>query len=260
MTRGRSGHIIHHMMNFTTPTLDIVDLAVTRGGREVLHGVSLRVDEGDLVALIGPSGCGKTTLMRSIMGVQRIVKGTVEIFGLAAGHPYLRRKLAYMSQGAGIYRDLTVRQNLWYFGRMLGVGQDQVDKTLTQTNLTAQADQLASTLSGGQWSRVSLAVALLGSPKVLVLDEPTVGLDPVLRVDLWALFRDLADSGVTLLVSSHVMDEATRCDRLVLMRRGRILADESPSALLERTSSSDAEEAFLKLIHSAESSSVPLSA
>src|SRR5690606_22135080 len=127
---------------------------------------------------------------------------------------------------------------------VLGLGDEQVEKALRQTDLAPQADQLASRLSGGQWSRVSLAVALLGTPQVLVLDEPTVGLDPVLRVELWSLFRRLANDGTTLLVSSHVMDEATRCDRLILMRAGRVLADERPSDLLDRTGSIDAEEAF----------------
>ncbi len=243
-------------MNSPTASLAIEDLRVQRGGREVLHGVSLSAERGSLVALIGPSGCGKTTLMRSIVCVQEHVTGSVEVLGMPAGHKGLRRRLAYMSQGEGVYPDLTVRQNLWYFAGVLGVGDDQVEKALAQTDLTPQADQLASKLSGGQWNRVSLAVALLGAPEVLVLDEPTVGLDPLLREELWSLFHRLANDGATLLVSSHVMDEAVRCDRLVLMRAGRILADDAPARLLESTGSKDAEAAFLKLVRTKERDAV----
>ncbi len=248
------------MMNYSGNGLEIEGLHVMRGGLEVLDDVALRIERGSLVALIGPSGCGKTTLMRSVVGVQRHARGRVEVLGLPAGHPALRRRLAYMSQGAGIYPDLTVRQNLRYFSSVLGVAPESADLALERTDLTPQADQLAGTLSGGQWSRVSLAVALLGAPEVLVLDEPTVGLDPLLRVDLWTLFRRLASEGATLLVSSHVMDEATRCDRLLLMRQGRVLADDTPAQLLERTGSNDAEEAFIKLIRTREASGEALSA
>jgi len=236
------------MMNSGEPAVRIEGLHVTRSGREVLHGVSLDIERGSLVALIGPSGCGKTTLMRSLMGVQQHVTGVAEVLGLPAGNPGLRRRIGYMSQGAGVFTDLTVRQNLHYFGRVLGTGDEQVEKVLDQTDLRSQAYQLAGTLSGGQTARVSLGIALLGSPELLVLDEPTVGLDPVLRVELWSQFHQLAGDGTTLLVSSHVMDEATRCDRLVLMRAGRILAAETPADLLALTGAADAEEAFITLI------------
>lgn len=236
------------MMNSAEPAIRIEGLRVDRGGREVLHGVSLTLVKGSLVALMGPSGCGKTTLMRSLMGVQQHVHGTVEVLGLPAGHQTLRRLVAYMSQGAGVFGDLTVRQNLRYFGSLLGSQESRVSEVIGLTDLLPQADQMVSTLSGGQATRVSLAIVLLGSPELLVLDEPTVGLDPVLRDELWSLFRRLAASGTTLLVSSHVMDEATRCDHLILMRDGRILASEAPSELLERTGTADAEAAFLAVI------------
>ncbi len=231
-----------------TPAIEIVGLRVSRGGKPVLHGLSVSVPRGQVVGVLGPSGCGKTTLMRSIVGVQRVVGGTVTVLGLPGGSPILRRRVAYVTQSASVYDDLTVRQNLRYFAAIIGSDRASVDRVLEQTDLAANSRQLVGSLSGGQRSRVSLAAALLGTPDLLVLDEPTVGLDPVLRVELWTLFRRLAAGGTSLLVSSHVMDEATRCDRLLLMRDGDLLADLTPDELLESTGSSDPERAFLTLI------------
>lgn len=233
------------MVNYAIHT---EDLRVRRGKKEVLHGISFDVSRGSLVGLLGPSGSGKTTLMRAIVGVQRNVKGDVSVLGHAAGSPILRRRVGYVTQDASVYGDLTVRQNLTYFASILRADRSDIERVLESTDLSEQADQLVHSLSGGQLSRVSLAVALLGSPELLVLDEPTVGLDPVLRMELWSLFRQLAESGTTLLVSSHVMDEATRCDRLILLREGAILADETPASLLQRTDAPDADAAFLALI------------
>ena len=146
-----------------------------------------------------------------------------------------------------MYGDLTVRENLAYFATILGVARDDVDRVIDEVDLRSAADQRTDRLSGGQRARVSLATALLGDPQVLVLDEPTVGLDPVLRRDLWALFARLALAGATLLVSSHVMDEATRCERLMLMRDGLLIADGTLDELLAQTGTTDAESAFLAL-------------
>lgn len=223
-------------------------LRVRRGRKEILHGISFDVPQGALVGLLGPSGSGKTTLMRALVGVQREVSGVVSVLGHPAGSPILRHRIGYVTQEASVYDDLTVRQNLDYFAAILHAERSDVDRAIDSTDLGEQANQLVGSLSGGQLSRASLAAALLGSPELLVLDEPTVGLDPVLRVELWSLFRRLAEAGTTLLVSSHVMDEATRCDRLVLLREGEILADDTPAGLLERTGASDAEGAFLALI------------
>ena len=223
-------------------------LTVRRGRRTVIDRLDLAVPRGAVVGLLGPSGSGKTTLMRAIVGVQIVADGTVTVLGRPAGSAPLRGRVGYMTQQASIYEDLSVRANLRYFARVRGAPASEVEHVLERTDLTAQADQLARTLSGGQANRVSLAASMLGSPDLLVLDEPTVGLDPVLRADLWDIFRGLAEAGTTLLVSSHVMDEATRCDRLLLMREGEVIADVTPEELLESTGARSAEEAFLSII------------
>jgi len=214
----------------------------------VLHGLSLAVPRGRIVGLLGPSGSGKTTLMRSIVGVQVVDSGTIEVLGRPAGSRDLRTRVAYVTQQASVYDDLTVRQNIRYFARMLGAPASDVDEAIERTEMGPFEQRLAGSLSGGQRGRVSLAAALLGRPEVLVLDEPTVGLDPVLRVQLWQLFHELAAAGATLLVSSHVMDEAKRCDRLLLMRDGELLADDTVDGVLAFTGTDDVEAAFLELI------------
>lgn len=226
-------------------------LHVVRGGRTVLPRLDLDVPSGQLVGLLGPSGGGKSTLMRSIVGAQRVAGGEVEVLGLPAGHRRLRARVGYLTQSLSVYEDLTVAENLRYFGAVVGAPADDVVRVLREVDLADRGDSVVAELSGGQQSRVSLAVALLGRPELLVLDEPTVGLDPVLRRDLWRLFGSLADRGATLLVSSHVMDEATRCDRLVLLHEGRVLADGSLTELLDRTGAADADEAFLRLVEAA---------
>ncbi|MDO7881251.1 ABC transporter ATP-binding protein [Salinibacterium soli] len=223
-------------------------LRVSRGRHEVLHGLGLSIPRGSLTGLLGPSGSGKSTLMRSIVGVQARVSGKVLVLGSPAGSRALRGRVGYVTQSASVYDDLTVRQNLAYFRAIMGAPRSDIDRALEQTGLEAEADRLVGSLSGGQRNRASLAAALLGQPELLVLDEPTVGLDPVLRNDLWAIFRELAAAGTTLIVSSHVMDEASRCDRLLLMRDGSLLSDLSPTELLASTGAADAEAAFLELI------------
>ena len=224
------------------------DVVVVRGDREVLHGLGFDLRTGSVTGLLGPSGCGKTTLIRAIVGLQAKVTGAVEVLGLPAGAAKLRGRIGYVTQEPSIYGDLTVTENLRFFAAVLGVGSDDIDRVIDAVDLRSHADARVDRLSGGQASRASLAAALLGNPELLVLDEPTVGLDPVLRRDLWQLFHRLADDGATLLVSSHVMDEASRCDRLLLMREGELLADETPQALLERAGTQDIEIAFLTLI------------
>lgn len=222
-------------------------LRVVRGGRAVLDGLDLEVGAG-VTGLLGPSGCGKSTLLRALVGVQRTAAGTVEVLGHPAGSRPLRHRVGYVTQAASVYDDLTVAENLRFFARVLDAGPDAVECAVAAVGLGAHRDAVVGRLSGGQRSRASLAVALLRSPDLLVLDEPTVGLDPVLRRDLWALFHRLADDGAAVLVSSHVMDEAERCDRLLLMREGRIIADDSPAGVKRRVGAADVEGAFLALV------------
>jgi ABC-2 type transport system ATP-binding protein len=228
--------------------VEVRSLVVDRGGRRVLHGLDITIEQGSVTGLLGPSGCGKSTLMRSLVGVQQLTSGQVTIAGSEAGSAPLRNRIGYVTQAASVYDDLTVRENLSFFARVLGADGAAVDEAIATVDLAGQTDQVVGRLSGGQRSRVSLAVALLNTPDLLVLDEPTVGLDPVLRRDLWALFHRLAAAGAAVFVSSHVMDEADRCDRLLLMREGRIIADDTPAHIREKTDTQDIESAFLALV------------
>jgi ABC-2 type transport system ATP-binding protein len=240
--------------------IQIDDLRVVRGGREVLHGISLSVPRGSVTGLLGPSGCGKTTLMRATVGVQIVAGGTVRVLGLPAGAPQLRSRVSrharervgYVTQAPSVYGDLSVGENLRYFGAIVEASPERVAEVLQAVGLAEHEDQLTASLSGGQRARVSLASALLGRPELLELDEPTVGLDPVLRAELWRTFHRLAAEGSTLLVSSHVMDEAAECDRLLLMRDGRLLDQTTPQALRDRTGEDDLGRAFLAVIESVE--------
>ncbi|MER6939967.1 heme ABC exporter ATP-binding protein CcmA [Nocardioides sp. NPDC127514] len=226
-------------------------LRVVRGKREVLHGLDFSIRAGEVTGLLGPSGCGKTTLMRALVGVQAKVTGTLTVLGRPAGSAALRARIGYVTQAASVYDDLTVTENLRFFTRVLGAPMSSVSEAIETVDLVDHKDQVVRDLSGGQRSRVGLAAALLGSPDLLVLDEPTVGLDPVLREQLWGTFRDLAAAGAAVIVSSHVMDEAERCDRLLLMRDGAFLADGSPAEIKQKADADDIEHAFLTLVKEA---------
>jgi ABC-2 type transport system ATP-binding protein len=238
------------------PAIQVEDLSVILPGHfRALTGVTLGLEKGHIIGLIGPSGAGKTTLMRVLVGRQRLTSGRVTILGLAAGSPKLRSKVSYMTQAPSVYPDLTVEQNLQYFAAMLGLRgsecRDRVGEIARTVDMTAQLGQLASKLSGGQKQRVSLAIALIGRPDIMVLDEPTVGLDPVLRQELWALFRRLCSTGATLVISSHALDEAEHCDDIVLIRQGAVLAHASPGELRRSTHTASVEGSFLKLVQAA---------
>ncbi|MEZ5210845.1 ABC transporter ATP-binding protein [Gordonia sp. (in: high G+C Gram-positive bacteria)] len=233
----------------STPDAAVVARGVTvrRGPHLALDDVSATVPRGSITGLLGPSGCGKSTLMRAIVGTQSHVDGTLTVLGLPAGVRALRSRVGYVTQAASVYVDLTVRENIAYFARLQG-NSSGVDDALAAVDLTGVARQRAANLSGGQLRRVSIASALVGAPELLILDEPTVGLDPVLRADLWQRFRRLADDGTTLLVSSHVMDEADHCDGLILLRDGRLVATTTADEMRVRTGCSSLDAAFLDLI------------
>src|SRR3954451_12459236 len=230
----------------------VTDLVVHRGARRVLDEVGCTVPPGRVTGLLGPSGSGKSTLMRAIVGVQQVRSGSVTVLGLPAGAAALRSRVGYVTQAPSVYPDLTVRENARYFAALYGRGAAAADAAIARGGLADAAGQLVQDLSGGQRGRASLACALVGEPELLVLDEPTVGLDPVLRVELWGMFHALAAAGTTLVVSSHVMDEAGRCDRLLLLRDGELLADETPDRLRAASGTDDLEEAFLTLVRNRE--------
>ncbi|GAB7069752.1 ABC transporter ATP-binding protein [Mycolicibacterium hodleri] len=239
------------MADGVQPAVSVEHLTVVRGARTALDDVTVRIAPGTITGVLGPSGCGKTTLIRSIVGTQLIAKGTVTVLGRPAGSADLRHRVGYVTQNATVYEDLRVVDDVRYFASLYGTGADAADaadEAITNVGLADHRTALCGNLSGGQRTRVSLACALVAHPEVLVLDEPTVGLDPVLRVDLWAQFRQLASRGTTLLVSSHVMDEADHCGDLLLLREGRLLAHTTPARLREDTGCQSLEEAFLSVI------------
>ena len=228
--------------------VDISHLRVIRGKRPALHDFSVRIARGSITGLLGPSGCGKTTLMRCIVGTQLIASGTVRVLGQPAGSASLRRRVGYLPQDPTIYNDLRVVDNVRYFASLYGFDSRAADFAIDRVGLSDHSTAYCGNLSGGQRTRVSLACALVCQPELLVLDEPTVGLDPVLRADLWEQFTDLARGGTTLLVSSHVMDEADHCGDLLLMRDGHLVAHTTPTQLREDTRCTSLEDAFLSII------------
>lgn len=230
------------------PAIEAENLSVYKERRPVLQALNFDVSAGSITGLIGPSGSGKTTLMRAIVGVQKTGKGALEVLGEKAGSKRLRSKIGYVTQDASIYGDLSVIQNIRYFATLVRAEKSQVEDVIKQVRLTEQRNQLVASLSGGQRARVSLAVALLGHPDLLVLDEPTVGLDPVLRRELWQLFQELADEGKTLVISSHVMDEAERCKSLLLLRDGKLLWHGPRVQLLKASNAPSVEEAFVTMV------------
>ncbi|MGO4385254.1 ABC transporter ATP-binding protein [Specibacter sp. RAF43] len=223
-------------------------MTVRRGKTDVLRHVSFTIPERRITGLLGPSGSGKTTLIRALVGVQKITSGSVTVLGRAAGDATLRHDVGYVTQAPSVYRDLSVLDNVRYFGAMHGRNRQDAMDAVTAVGLTEFSRRKTADLSGGQFNRVSLACALVSKPTLLILDEPTVGLDPVLRADLWAQFADMAAAGTTLIISSHVMEEAGHCDSLLLLRDGALLAQLTPEELRRRAETTDLELAFLRLI------------
>lgn len=241
------------MIMLMEPAIKIKNLSVKVAGKiEVINDMNLELPRGKTIAVIGPSGAGKTTLIRSIVGRINISSGEIKVFDQYAGSSELRKQLTYMTQGLSVYSDMTINENLNFFATMAGKHKRQASKEISDilktVELTDKKDVLVNNLSGGQKQRVSLAVALLGSPKLMVLDEPTVGLDPLLRDKLWSLFNNLAAQGTTLIITSHSMDEAERCDDLVLIRNGEVLAHSSPEELKKKTNTQTIEQSFIKIV------------
>jgi ABC-2 type transport system ATP-binding protein len=228
--------------------ITIEHLTVVRGTRTALDDVSVRIARGTITGLLGPSGCGKSTLMRAIVGTQIVASGAVTVLGSPAGSADLRSRVGYVTQDPTIYDDLRVVDNVRYFASLYGTEPKSADEAIKTVGLDDHRTAMCGNLSGGQRTRVSLACALVSNPDLLVLDEPTVGLDPVLRVELWEQFDQLARRGTTLLVSSHVMDEADHCADLLLLREGRLLAHTTPSKLRKDTGCTSLEQAFLAII------------
>ena len=229
-------------------SIAVTSLAVSRQNRSILNDLNFAITPGSIVGLLGPSGAGKTTLMRVLMGLQAITSGEATILGLPAGSSELRSQIGYVTQAPAVYGDLTVQQNLAYFGRLVHASSAHIEATMTTLQLNEVRNNLVQQTSGGQHARVSLAVALLGQPKLLILDEPTVGLDPIMKAELWGYLKQLAANGITLLISSHVMDEAANCDQLLLLREGRLLAQGTPKQLQKSAGAKTTEEAFIKLV------------
>lgn len=239
---------IMRSMRTAETAIIVKKLQVVKNKKPILHELDFAIHSGTVTGLIGPSGSGKTTLMRAIVGVQKPTSGELTVLGMTAGSKQLRSKIGYVTQSPSVYNDLTVEQNLRYFATITKTTAADVTRTIELVHLEPQRTHIVETLSGGERARVSLAVALLGEPELLVLDEPTIGLDPVLREDLWTLFAELAASGKTLLISSHVMDEAERCENLVLLREGDVLWSDSKAALLTYTGTKDVGAAFIKMV------------
>lgn len=230
------------------PCVSVAALSIHRGKQDVLKDLSFNIPEGRITGLLGPSGSGKTTLIRALVGVQKITSGQVNVLGRPAGDASLRHDVGYVTQAASVYKDLSVVDNVHYFGATHGCSRADALEAVDAVGLSGVAKRRAADLSGGQFSRVSLACALVAKPKLLLLDEPTVGLDPVLRADLWTKFAAMAAAGTTLVISSHVMEEAGHCDSLLLLREGRLLAQLTPAQLRQRGDTPDLELAFLRLI------------
>jgi ABC-2 type transport system ATP-binding protein len=226
--------------------VDVDNVVKSFGTMRALDGVTLRVRQGEIYGLLGPNGAGKTTLIRAIVGLVAPDSGTVTVLGRRMPDLNILGSVGYMTQAAALYPDISVEENLRFFAAISGADSN-ADEVLKVVELEQRRNSVVATLSGGMRQRCSLACALVHRPRLLLLDEPTVGVDPQLRVQFWEHFRDLAAAGTTILVSSHVMDEAERCQRLGLIRFGKLLGEGTPNEVRAAAGTNNLEEAFLKL-------------
>jgi len=226
--------------------VDVDNVVKSFGTIRALDGITLRVRQGEIYGLLGPNGSGKTTLIRAVVGLVAPDSGTVTVLGRRMPDLNILSSVGYMTQAAALYPDISVEENLRFFAAISGADSN-VDEVLRVVELEQRRKSVVATLSGGMRQRCSLACALVHRPRLLLLDEPTVGVDPQLRVQFWDYFREMAAAGTTILVSSHVMDEAERCQRLGLIRFGKLLAEGSPDQVRAAAGTNNLEEAFLKL-------------
>jgi len=233
----------------TDLAVDAQGLRKRFGAIEALRGIDLRIRPGEIYGLLGPNGSGKTTFIRCVAGLLRPEAGTLTVLGGTPRAAVSAGRVGYMTQAPALYGELSINENLRFFAALQGVphSDDRIEEALRTVDLLDRRQSVVNTLSGGMRTRVSLAATLLHRPSLLLLDEPTVGVDPLLRNEFWTHFRKLASSGITMLVSSHVMDEASRCDRLGLIRGGVVLAEGSAGELVSRAGTRDLESAFLAL-------------
>ena len=226
--------------------VDVDNVVKSFGTIRALDGITLRVRQGEIYGLLGPNGSGKTTLIRAVVGLVAPDSGTVTVLGRRMPDLNILSSIGYMTQAAALYPDISVEENLRFFAAISGADSN-VDEVLRVVELEQRRKSVVATLSGGMRQRCSLACALVHRPRLLLLDEPTVGVDPQLRVQFWDHFREMAAAGTTILVSSHVMDEAERCQRLGLIRFGKLLGEGSPDEVRAAAGTNNLEEAFLKL-------------
>jgi len=231
----------------TDPILETSELHKQFGTLHAVDGLSFSVQRGEIYGLLGPNGSGKTTLIRLLMGLLKPTSGRIRLLGEAVPNKTVMAQVGYMTQASALYEDLTVRENIAFFAEMCGRRDPAwTEEVLDLVHLQDRARSLVRTLSGGLKQRTSLACSLAHKPRLLFLDEPTVGVDPRLRATFWSHFRRLAETGVTIIVSSHVMDEAERCDRLGFIRNGKLLAEGSAEVLRKQAGARTLEEAFLR--------------